>query len=255
MTPLCYLNPAKTNNREMLTAFAEGSGAEVTERLELVPGRPAVFYGVDRATLPLWRETQKSKHPYFYLDNGYFRSKWQGGDHYRITRDAVQCSGLGESTGERWKALDLAIQPWRKSGAHILIACQSDFWHERHGRVSAAVFAGRTTAVLRQFTGRNIVVRNKPIKGRTEPPLLDALAGCWAVVTHSSMVALEAILCGVPAFSVAASALRPVSDEDIAFIEAPTYPDDRERWASVLSDNQWSLPEIRNGTSWGALIA
>ncbi len=253
MKPICYLNPAKANNRTMLEAFAEGSGAEITEKLEIVPGRPAVFYGVDRQTLQLWREVSQSGHPYFYVDNGYFRSKWQGGDHFRITRDAPQCSGLGESTGDRWRALGLQIQPWRRKGTVIMIACQSDFWHERHGHGSAAQFAEKTRIALRQFTERPIMIRAKPVKGHSEPPLLQALNNCWAVVTHSSMVALEGLLCGVPAFTTAPSALTPVTSAGVGSIEAPTYPNDLERWAGVLADNQWSMKEIRDGTAWRAL--
>jgi hypothetical protein len=253
MKPICYLNPAKANNALMLEAFAHGSGAEITEKLELVPGRSAVFYGVDRQTLALWREVEKTGHPYFYIDNGYFRSKWQGGDHYRITRNAPQCDGLGSSTGERWTALDLKIQPWRRSGSHVLIACQSDFWHERHGHGSSIQFAQEAYTALRMFTQREVIIRQKPMKGRSEPPLLQALNNCWAVVTHSSMVALEAILCGVPACVTAPSALSPVSLNGVGSIESPFYPDDRERWAGVLADNQWSLQEIRSGAAWRAL--
>lgn len=253
MKPIAYLNPAKANNGTMLAAFAEGSGAEITEKLELVPGRPAVFYGVDRQTLPLWREVMHTGHEYFYIDNGYFRSKWQGGDHFRITRNAPQCSGLGESTGERWRALDLQIQPWRRIGTHVLIACQSDFWHERHGQNSAVQFAQGVYDALGKVTQRKVVIRQKPMKGRTEPPLLQALNDCWAVVTHSSMVALEAILCGVPAFVTAPSALSPVAFSGVAEIESPFYPEDREGWAASLADNQWTMREIRDGTAWRAL--
>lgn len=237
----------------MLTAFAAGSGAEITERLELVPGRPAVLYGVDKTTLPLWREIERTRHPYFYIDNGYFRSKWEGGEHYRITFGAPQCSGFGSSSGDRWKSLERKIHPWSRAGSHILIACQSDFWHERHGSQSAIAFADEVSADLREVTDRAIVVRQKPLKDRTEPPLGQALENCWAVVTHSSMVALEAILTGIPAFVLAPSALGPVSSDDIGAIESPYYPDDRLRWASVLAENQWSLEEIRAGTAWRAL--
>lgn len=250
---LAYLNPSKSNNLAMLNAFADGSGAEVTERLELVAGRPAVFYGVDQKTLTLWREVQRAGHPYFYIDNGYFRSKWQGGDYYRVTRNAPQCSGLGESDGKRWAALGIEIQSWRRSGSHVLIACQSDFWHERHGHGSAAAFADKVTAALRAFTGRPIVVRKKPLKGASEPPLQEALAGCWAVVTHSSMVALEAIISGVPAFTTAKSAFSPVTFSGVGEIESPFYPEDRQGWVESLADNQWTIAEIRNGTAWRAL--
>lgn len=258
--PLCYLNTAKGNAREMMEVFAAGSGAEITTNLELVPGREAVLWGVDRLTLPLWQEIVKTKTPYWYVDNGYFRSKWSGGDYYRITRNAEQCTGDGESDGARWRALGLKFQPWRKSGTHILIACQSDFWHERHGDGSAAEFARRVTKRLMQITSafdvkRPIIVRGKPIGGHKEPPLAEQLADCWAVVTYSSMVATDALLAGVPAFVLAPGAAAPVTHSDLWEIERPLYPGGREHWAAVLADNQWRLGEIRDGTAWRMLHA
>jgi hypothetical protein len=44
-----------------------------------------------------------------------------------------------------------------------------------------------------------------------------------------------------------------MASADLSEIEAPRRPEDRERWAGVLADNQWSVPEIRNGTAWKAL--
>src|SRR5688572_2724195 len=93
--PLCYLNTAKGNAATMMEAFAQGAGAEITTKLEFQPGREAVFWGVDRATLPIWNQVQATDTPFWYVDNGYFRSKHVGGDYYRITHNATQCAGLG----------------------------------------------------------------------------------------------------------------------------------------------------------------
>lgn len=255
MKPICYWNPAKSNSRSMLQAFSAGSGAEITPALELKPGRAAVLWGVDRLTLPLWREIERTKHPFIYIDNGYFRSKWTGGDYYRVTVNAPQHSGVGESDGARWRALGLNIAPWRKSGDHILIACQSDFWHERHGHGSAAKFAERITRSLHEHTERPVIARMKPIGEHKEPPLSEHFKNCWAVVSDSSMVALEGILSGIPAFMLAKSSLDTVASRELSNIETPFYPEDRERWAGVLADNQWTLSEIKAGLAWRTLNA
>lgn len=254
MTPIAYLNHAKSNNVAILSAFAQGSGAETTTELKLLPGRPAVLYGVDRVTLSLWNEIVRTGHPYIYIDNGYMRSKWHGGDYYRITRNAPQHSGLGASDGHRFRALGLHMAPWRTDGAHILIACQSDFWHERNCGMNAEQYAERVTGSLLGYTKRPIIVRHKPKSGKSDTNMLTGdLYRCWAVVTHSSMVALEAILAGVPSFVLAKCAISPMARESLVTIETPYYPTDRERWIDVLADNQFSLPEIRNGTAWAAL--
>jgi len=254
LTPLCYLNEKKSNNVAILSAFAQGSGAETTTALELIHGRDAVLYGMAPQTTALWQEILRTEHPYWYVDNGYMKSKWHGGDYYRITRNAPQHSGLGESNGERFRALGIPIAPWRIDGHHILIACQSDLWHELNCGMNAAQYAERVTAELRRYTQRPITVRHKPRGGNAEAySLTGELRNCWAVVTHSSMVALEAVLAGVPAFVLAQCAISPMASRDLVSIESPIHPTDRERWAGVLADNQWSLPEIRDGTAWRAL--
>ena len=53
----------------------------------------AVFYGVDPVTLHIWKRVVEGARPYVYIDNGYFNSKWKGGDFYRITAGAMQHQG------------------------------------------------------------------------------------------------------------------------------------------------------------------
>jgi len=250
---LCYLNPAKGNARTMLEAFAAGSGAEITTKLSIQRGKRHVFWGVDRQTLPLWNAVQGAGEPYVYLDNGYLRSRWHGGDHFRISLSATQHSGIGESDGKRFRALNIPIAPWREDGEHILLALQSDWWYERHGLVSAENFAGMVTAGIRKHTDRPIVVRRKPLNGAKEPPVKTQLEGAWAVVTHSSMIALDALLAGVPAFVLSRTAMAPVTHDTLDLIESPLLAPDRERWLGVLADNQWRLGEIADGTAWRAL--
>jgi hypothetical protein len=254
--PLCYHNVRKGNAAAMIEAFARGSGADITKTLEFVPGRPAVFWGVDAATLAIWRQVVKTGTPYYYIDHGYFRSKWTGGDFFRVTRDAEQCRAIGEeTTGERWRALELEIKPWRKSGEHVIVACQSDFWHERHGDGSAKAFADKVVRKLGEYTKRPVVVRGKPIAGHTEPSLAEHFRDCWAVVTYSSMVGAEGLLEGIPVFALGPTALQPMSSGGLESIESPRYPKEREQWAGVLADNQWRLSEIADGTAWKALTA
>lgn len=245
--PLCYLNPKKNRAREILEAFAAGSGAEITTDLTLHADRPAVLYGVDPVTEPLYRRIVADGHPHCYIDNGYFRSRWSGGGYYRVTRNRPQHSGAGTSDGARWAALGLEIKPWRKAGTHILIASQSDYWFQRHGLVSADFWVAQVTADLRKYSPRPIVCRRAEA-GKKDPIAADFL-DCWAVVVHSSNVAVDALLAGIPVFCSHPCAAYALSG-GVQEIESPVYSDRRERWARVLADHQWSMDEIRNGTCW-----
>lgn len=246
--PLCYLNPKKGGAREILEAFAAGSGAEITTDLTLRPDRLAVLYGVDPVTEPLYRKMVSGGHPHCYIDNGYFRSKWNGGGYYRVTRDRPQDGGGGQSDGTRWAALGLQIKPWRKTGSHVLVVCQSDYWYQRHGLVSAAFWVDQVMADLRKHTKRPVVVRNAAGK-KKDQSIAEAFEACWGVVVHSSNVAVDALLEGIPVFCGHPCAAYTLSGS-VQQLESPVYPHDRERWTRVLADNQWSLDEFRNGTCW-----
>lgn len=244
---LCYLNTAKGNARERLEAFAAGSGAEITTRLEFQSGRTAVFWGVDRATIPLWDAVQRSGTPYWYIDNAYLRGA--GGPHYRVTYCAEQHNGRGESDGSRFAALGLKILACADAGRDIILATSTDWWHKRHGDVDARSFEKRIRAILSRHTARRVIARAKPIHGRREPPLSEQLHTAHAVIVHASMVGAEAVLAGVPVFALGGAAFDTVAERDLARIESPFYPspDARLRWASVLADNQWTLAEIARG--------
>lgn len=250
--PICYLNPKKGGAREVLEAFAAGSGAEIRTDLVLQPGRAAVLYGVDPTTEPLYRRIVAEGHPYYYIDNGYFRSKWSGGDYYRVTRDRPQHGGGGTSDGKRWAALGLNIKPWRQGGTHILIACQSDYWYQRHGQINAKAWAAQVLADLKARTQRPVLVRGKELAGKKDQLIADAFKDCWAVVVHSSNVAVDALLEGIPVFCSHPCAAYALSG-GVQDIERPMYSEQRERWAAVLADNQWTIEEIRCGSCWAAL--
>ena len=72
-------------------------------------------------------------------------------------------------------------------------------------------------------------------------PLAVDLKDCHAVVVHSSNVAVDALLAGVPVFCTVPCAAYRMGYADLSKIESPLYPDDREQWAWNLADQQWTL--------------
>ena len=104
-------------------------------------------------------------------------------------------------------------------------------------------------ARLRAATDRPIRVRRKDDRR----PLAADLDDCWALVTHASNAAVEAVLAGVPVFVTGPSAAAAMGSLDLDAIEQPVMPEGRRAWAERLAAAQWSLAEIRNGTAWSAL--
>lgn len=178
---------------------------------------------------------------------------WYYGDHayfgrfrfYRITRDAYQHGGCGQSDGKRLKALGLRLAPW-KTGREILVCPPDDMFGALHGFDSRKWLA-KTLRALAAATDRPVRVRHRAGAESNPVTLAKNLASAHALVTHSSNAAVEALCMGVPVFVTAPCAARAMAESDLSRIEAPYYPDDRKRWAGVLADNQWTLDEIRRG--------
>ncbi len=122
-----------------------------------------------------------------------------------------------------------------------------------------------TLQALRQVTDRPIVYRPKPSCKMTlllpgafySPPiqpLEEALVDVHAVVTHHSNVACDALLEGIPAFSVEGVATAQGS-QDFAQIETPIRSDDRAQWAADVAYSQFTVAEMRDGICWKHLKA
>ena len=117
---------------------------------------------------------------------------------------------------------------------------------------------------LKSITDRPIIYRPKPSWGGARPidgviysspaqKLSEVLPKCWAVVTHHSNVAIDALVSGVPVFvgdkDCAAGQLAKV---DLNEIENPYYPSQEERLKLLnnLAFCQWMPVEMRRGLPW-----
>lgn len=202
---------------------------------------PAMFYGVNDTNIGVWRECRRAGQEFYFCDNGYFDTG--RGSYFRVTRNALQHHGLGRSDGKRFASLGVQIEPWR-SGEHVVVCLQSDTFMRIHAHRSSDAIV----AAVRSRTKRLVRVRkwsaNKPLLGDS---LRKELAGAHCLVTWSSASAVQAILSGVPAICLGASAASPMAGSSLGELETPPRPDGREMWAGVLADNQWTLTEIREG--------
>lgn len=218
-------------------ARATGCKAKVCTTIpaRLEPGA-AMFYGVRPAVAHLWMQAKAERRDWFYADNAYHDCARER--QFRITKNAIQHTGQGESDGKRFDALGIEVKPMRTDGgAHAVIAAQSPEFMD--------VVAGdpgwlqRVSTNLRERYGdARVIVRTK----REKRPLLADLKHAGLLVTWSSAAAVTALLEGVPVCC---------APECCA-----TYAgQDRKRWASVLADQQWTPEEIGKGIAWKTLAA
>lgn len=193
------------------------------------------------------RNMVRSGRPWFYVDNGYF-APYKTGGYFRVSMNAMQHDGTGPGNKALYEKIGKPIVPWRKSGRHVLVCFQSPRWMDMfHGGIEAAT--SRLRQKLREHTDRPIVFRHKG----TDKPLERDLVDCHALVCFSSNAAVEAVLFGVPVFCLNDCAASRMGLNDLALIESPVYPDDREPWAHALAANQWTLSDMHSGKTWSDL--
>jgi hypothetical protein len=246
MTPVTYVVANEKTSPKFGNAFAQGCRGPIEYRDKLHPNAPAALFGSPQRW-QLLQEAFRQAIPTYYGDHAYMGR----GQFYRVTRDAYQHDGRGEATPDRFEALGRPVQPWRKTGHHVLICPNSPTYFGLFG-MDVHQWVADVTRHIAAATNRPVRVR---WKGQDTPIQAD-LVNCWAVVVFSSASAVDALIAGVPVFTLADfGATRRMGSADLSQIEYPKMPEDREPFLWNLAAQQWTLDEIRNGTAWKALHA
>ncbi len=235
----------KKKSMDVCLAFVRGCGGQIGTKLR---DGPTVFYGIDASNEAVWHEVKASGREFWYIDNSMFDASRQ--TYVRVTKNRLQHTGVGTSDGKRFCALGIDIAPWRTGGAHIVVCPQSDAFMRFAGYIGH--WTDDTLARLKTLTDREIRVRPwSPNKGALAATLSDDLRDAHALVTWSSAAAVTAVLAGVPVVTMGQCAAAPMAGT-LEQIESLPRPD-RENWAGVLADQEWTLAEMSAGIAWRKL--
>ena len=233
----------------VVRAFADAVGVKVSYACEARSRRTGVdvVWGVLRGSHEVIQDARRTGRSFFYIDHAYF-----GRGHYlnyRISRDSYEAGRVRRCPDDRRKLLGVELQPWRSGGLSIIVCPPTRFFMEAH---DCPNWLEDTVATLLRASDRPIEIRGKPEAGEPSEPLENVFRRAHAVVTHSSNVAVEAAVAGVPVFVAPTSAAAHVGETDLSRIEIPRRPD-RSEWLSHLTYSQFSFQEIRDGTAWRIL--
>lgn len=237
----------------------------------------AVFFGVKGKSRRIMDDHLAMSKYTVMLDKGYSRSKGEAG-HTEYSRailngpHPVDYMMKREYSADRFSKLGILIQARRKptKDGHILFCGSTGKYHEFNNLSEPTEYAIHTFNKIRKVSQRHVVYRPKP-SAKAAPALpgasyswgstgmSDALRGCHVVVTHGSSAAMDAVLSGVPALVLGKSIASPVSESDLANIEAPFYPDGEllHKWANAMAYCQWTNNELRSGEAinhWLSLL-
>lgn len=265
---LCVIGPGKKTETMLVRAFYSGcvrhgirsdvqnyaSAVHAIDEYDAI----AIAGARKASTVFMYRRCVETGKPYYYIDNGYFMSRWHTETkdaYFRITKNAMQHSGIGNSDPARFATLGLEVEEWKtpRKDERIVVALQSEWWYELHG-MSEKIFVSMVQDLLRSYGPNRIVeIKSKPMTklANREQRISDWENVC-SVVTHTSGLAFEAILRGRVGYCLGTSCTHALIDPHkrgpLDF--TPISVEDRTRWACTLANNQWTVEEIQSGLAW-----
>ena len=206
---------------------------------------------------------------YIFLENGYFGNYKNAANEkskkirHRICFNEMQQENILDVPDDRWNTLvsvddRLRWPGWKKNGGKILLVVPSQKPCQHYGQ-DVNKWKADTISEIKKYTDRDIVIREKG--SRTErtqkQTIYEALDDdIFCMVTYQSIAAVESVAYGIPVFTLAPSAAKKVSLQDLSQIEKPYYPDPDlvHRWCCSLAYGQFSLSEMLNGYAWQTVM-
>lgn len=246
----CITPERERKTRMMMDALARGWHEPRRVVLGEPPddGGPFAVWGQEWLALRIIPHAVKKGRAYYHLDNGYWRPARGGAaGYYRVCYRSMTPVLLDDPVRARGKYMGDGMRPWRTVGRHVLLAVPGRHFGLALG-IDNDAWTATAEARIRQHTDRPIRVRPRDCLRALEDDLRD----CWALVTHSSNVATDAVALGIPVFVEPTSPAAPVGSLDLADLERPRMPA-REEWWSSLMSQQFSLQEMRDGTAFELL--
>jgi len=249
---------SKNLSDEYINMFAEGANLPIQDPESDFGSNTVLIRSMAKRKLIQW--CLDNRHDFYYMDSGYV-GNYRGATnpygwklYHRIVKNGLQHSEIIDRPNDRWKALEHVIQK-PKTGRHILVVTPSEKPCKFYG-IDRDHWIETTVNKIKKYSDRPIRIRDKqPRKTRVDRPIYDDLTDCHALVTYQSIAAIESVLYGVPAFTLAPTAADPVCDKDLSLIESPTKQDwDKiNKWAHHLAYGQFHVNELKDGTAYRIL--
>ena len=234
-------------------------------------------------TWTLWRHTTRRncadahtriRGTTFCMEHGWIKNI-HGKEYYQL---AVRrgygpgMNGAGDTVpgdGTRWKSWKLKLEPWRKTGSHVLVCMQRGVRPQDPDITHGPEWANIAYDKIKRYTDRPIHWRPHPgnhrpclPSGDRKPdkiidPFRESMAqnlkDAWCVVIYSSTVANEAIISGIPVLFDGQSIMLQKLAKRIKHIEDP-FVGDRTLELEKCAWAQWNNAELSSGLPFKRLL-
>jgi hypothetical protein len=250
---------SKNKTDEYVNMFAQGANLIIQDYNTDYGNSPILIRSMSKRKLI--HDCWKKNHTFYYMDSGYVGNyKSSINPHgwklwHRIVKNNIQHNNIIDRPDDRWHKLDYPIHQ-QKQGIHILLVTPSEKPCKFYGIVRDT-WVHNTVAEIKKYTDRPIRIRDKVARqARINRTIFEDLKDCHALVTYQSIAAVESVLHGVPAFTLAPTAADPVCDKDLSCIENPTRQEKDKiyKWACHLAYSQFHIEEFKDGSAYRTLL-
>jgi len=229
------------------------------------------FWGLAGKNIPYIKGCIERNEEWWYVDNGYLTQqitrypepKIHDYDktYFRIVKGGLHTKNGKTGSVERLgileqQGIDVKFKGW-SDGEHILLCPSSPTVTQFINDISQDEWVESVKSELRQHTDRPIKFRNKPRPGNEwwDTNIKDDLKNCHCLITNMSLAAIDAVLNQVPVLTHAHNIAYKMSINNLPNINTPYKPGRKEvePWLNMLSHNQFTIPEIEDGTAYRIL--
>jgi len=251
---------SKNLSDEYINMFARGSKLPIYDYDYNHSGKEILIRSLAKRKL-IWKCIEEQQ-TFYYMDSGYvgnYKSDinpngWKL--YHRIVKNGLQHDTIIERPSDRWEKLKTKIHARKKGGNHILLVTPSEKPCKFYG-IDLEQWKQDTIDQIKMYTDRPIVIREKqPRFQRLRRTIYDDLDNAHALVTYNSIAAVESVLYGIPAFTLAPTAADPVANKNLWDLEKPQHLDKYYiySWACHLAYGQFHIDEFKNGTAHRILL-
>ena len=217
---------------------------------------PMAVAGITKRIVP----SQAKKHglDWYAIDTGYFGNRQSHKNWLRVTLNEYQNSQpLRSRPGSRLHSLRLDRTQFTR-GRNIVLVPTHPKVCETWAVGDADAWIASTTALIRQYTDRPVVIRARPAS-RHDRQYHDIFTDfiredTYCVVAWTSNCLVEAAAHGIPVISLGPSAALQISSQIHSIDNVPNINvDQQEAWLRHLSYAQFTVREMQSGTAWQML--
>ena len=230
------------------------------------------FWGLAGKNIPHIKGCIERNEEWWYVDNGYLTQqitrypepKIHDYDktYFRIVKGGLHTQKGKTGSVERLSKLeqqgiDVKFKGWTDNTDHILLCPSSPTVTQFVNGISQDEWVESVKSELRQHTDRPIKFRNKPRPGNQwwNTDIKDDLKEAHCLITNMSLAAVDAVINQVPVLTHAQNVAFDISINNLPNINKPFKPSKEiiDPWLNMLSHNQFTIPEIEDGTAYRIL--